>query len=460
MIKGRQYSGESGRSMTELIIVLALMGLLSAITIPMLQYATNKSRANEVIHEGRIVQMESLARQGPVPNEWQPSQYKSDLGLSFFMRRDVNEQDYVKVEGIERDVCRHMLNMQKEGTLVFLTEPDYTAFTECQEGATNTMVFAFDGLGVPSECKSENDCQQAHAVGWYCDQSGHCIECDPELSDVNEQGDGCACKEYLGANSCSDNKGHTWCCGRLFECGEGVNECSEREIECETVADCEEKGKNNHYCDEGQCVECGEWMMLNEEKTACICDATQAVSCDDGTGNVWCCGTSETGEGQICDYENNACKDSDLKCQYEIKVPTDSDMVKTANCSYSVSINGNVGTMTPIQDCLLPDEYCYLAYSQNDCKVDANASTSIVYGNCIKRIQGKDNGRICNFSVPSANTFATETVGCPVDQYCYLKWQSKGCASSNEANANTTGQFYGVCVPRTSNSFSCPYNNN
>ena len=66
MIELTQTRQELGRSMLEMIAVIAIMGLLTIIVIPLIRMATNKAKANEIIHDGRAVQTESLARQGDI----------------------------------------------------------------------------------------------------------------------------------------------------------------------------------------------------------------------------------------------------------------------------------------------------------------------------------------------------------------------------------------------------------
>lgn len=462
MLRLKVRDSEFGRTMMEILTVLVIIGLLTAIMVPVIYRAMAKSKANEIVHDGRIIQMESSARMGDIAPGWQTPRYQSKTGKDFQMMRDIKGQNYVKISGVEKAVCKHMLNLQVSRELVFLTEPDYTAFTEC--GEENTMVMGFEGAVIPAECESEKNCQDKYGAESerYCDGSGQCIACDPEISEVTWEGDGCQCKEGVDGQSCQDDRGHTWCCANGMICGDKMGTCAENPIECQDVEDCVNLGKTNHYCDEqGQCTECGTLSVVNQEGTGCICDATQAVSCDDGNGNTWCCGPDANNNGQICGDEADTCVPSDGKCQYTINVPTASNMVKSTNCSYSVSISGNIGTMTPQKECTLPDEYCYLAYADSDCdpQLTGSINSGIIYGNCIKRNQGKDNGLACQISAPSAAAIATEVKGCSANKYCYLKWKAQGCASSDEATSATTGTFYGVCLPHRLNSVSCPYNN-
>ncbi len=438
---------ESGRSMVEMLTVLVIMGLLTAIMVPMIRRAVAKSKANEIVHDGRIIQMESVARMGEIAPGWQAPQYKSQTGKDFQMMRDIKGQNYVKVSGVEKDVCGYMLNLQRHEELVFLTEPDYTAFTECVEGE-NTIVMSFEGVAIPAECASEKNCQDKYGEesGRYCDGSGRCIACDPEVSEVTWEGDGCQCKEGINGQSCQDDQGHTWCCGRMFDCGAGVNECNERDIECEMATDCEEKGKTNHYCADGQCVECGGLTMLNEAKTACVCDLTQSVSCTDENNNSWCCGN-----GLVCDItQPNGCKTGEGLCEYEL---TTQSQTSFANCSYNFSITNGVSSIQKVQGCPLGD-YCALRYTDSTCNSSSVAAadyTGQLYGVCLRRtVMGS---AACN-AIGNGVTWR-QIQGCSVGQYCALNWADENCVT---ASNDILGSIYGVCVSRTTRSSNaqCP----
>ena len=66
----RKY-GESGRTMLETMAVLAIMGILSAVAVLGLKLALNKSRANAIVHDSRIVFVESMSRQGEIAPVWE-----------------------------------------------------------------------------------------------------------------------------------------------------------------------------------------------------------------------------------------------------------------------------------------------------------------------------------------------------------------------------------------------------
>jgi len=444
-----QTKQELGRSMLEIIAVIAIMGLLTIIVIPLIRMATNKAKANEIIHDGRAVQTESLARQGDIDPGWQAPDYHSETGKAFAMMRDVKGHDYVKVGGVEKGVCQYMLTMQEEGLLTFLTETDFTPFTECvDQEMGNAMVFAFDGLGAPAECETTMDCEKAHnSNGYYCDQDGHCVGCDSELSDVNLEGDGCECKTNIGAHSCSDDKGHTWCCESEKICGDEMNECAT----------------------------CGDLKTANTDGTACICDASVAVTCEgekDGQPYTWCCGPDEEGNGQICGEDMDTCTLSDGKCHYIFSQSLEQPK-KMATCSYRLTFSNEPVTkytecqykvrtrvvngveeayLEVVNNSCQSDEYCYLAYSQSDCGVVASArETENLYGTCLKETVANTT---CRMKISDdAFTLTQESGSCQSDEYCYLAYLQSDC--SVPVTATAQGLLYGTCLKETVANTTC-----
>ena len=197
--------------MLEMMAVLAIMGVLSAVAVLGLRLALNKSKANTIVHDSRIVFVESMTRQGEVITGWEEYQHPLESNKPFWMMRDVSGNNYVKVGEVAQEVCAQMLPLQKEGEMVFKDPDTYEPFTECLdvEGG-NTIMMAFDGLGIPKDCEITKHCEDGGKENAYCDSNGRCVECDPAISTVNEAGDGCACKS--NARICSDEEEHTWRC--------------------------------------------------------------------------------------------------------------------------------------------------------------------------------------------------------------------------------------------------------
>ena len=373
---------EQGRSMVEMLGVLAVVGLLSVIAVAAFRIALNKAKANAIVHDGRMVWMEALANQQPIP-DWTASTMANESGKQFFVKRDLKQNDYIKVESVEEEVCQQILGLQKDGELIVLTET-LRPFTECQE--TSDLIFGFDGVG--------------------------------------------------------------------------------RLIPCETTADCQEEGKEkyNGYCDteEGYCHECGALELLNSDETACVCDTSKAVSCSDGEGNSWCCGDDTGASNLICGGSAGSCVANITgTCNYSFSENTTSKTLchytfsesstnKTL-CHYTYTENGdNTYTLTAETGAGCdPGYYCYIAYQNDGCGGVGHDSTNL-YGLCHKR-----EDLVLDLNCTDTTYTFTENTGCPVNQYCYLKWRNNSC---NTADHGQTGTLYGACIERENNDeVSCPY---
>lgn len=219
-----KHVAESGRSMVEMIGVLSIVGLLSIGSVAGLRIAINKIRANAIIHDGRLVFTENITKNQKIEqNTWVSGTYGTESGKQFWMMQDMKKNNYVKVADVENKICELMLKMQKPGDLAFFRVDNYEPFVLCEEEG-NQMLMAFDGLGRPVECETTAHCQHGdEAYNGYCDNVGHCIACDGEMSQANLAGDGCTC--IGSAHVCSDDGGHTWCCGNNMLCGVMIGQC-------------------------------------------------------------------------------------------------------------------------------------------------------------------------------------------------------------------------------------------
>ena len=199
----------SGRTMLEMMAVLAIMGVLSAVAVLGLRLALNKSKANTIVHDSRIVFVESMTRQGEVITGWEEYQHPLESNKPFWMMRDVSGNNYVKVGEVAQEVCAQMLPLQKEGEMVFKDPDTYEPFTECLdvEGG-NTIMMAFDGLAAPRDCNERIDCGESYQG--KCTADGRCTPCDENLEKWVEATGTCDC-DLETAQDCSDEDAH-WCC--------------------------------------------------------------------------------------------------------------------------------------------------------------------------------------------------------------------------------------------------------
>ena len=442
---------EEGRSMVEMLGVLAVVGLLSVIAVAAFRIALNKAKANAIIHDGRMVWAEALAWQTvPTRNDWIDSQAANESGKSFAVWRDIKDNNYIKVEGVEEEVCEQMLPHQHEGSLLFLTT-SFEDLTACPEGE-NAIVMAFDGVsGKPAECENQKGCQDLYSDAFYCDGDGHCQECDATISVVNETGDGCRCNSNM-ALTCDDGNGNTWCCGQDEYgneriCGDEIGECTESDGTCEYTVNVPTEFTYTTNCSYRVSVPSEFRYTTNCSYNVSVNETTGAVTVSPREDN---CPT-----GQYCylAYTESDCSQEATEIESGILYGT--CILETAadkSCGYDQ--NSQI-TVEPNQDNCPTGQYCYLAYTESDCSQEATEIESgILYGTCILETAAD---KSCAYGSAS-NVTVSESIGCPINKYCYLKWTDSSCSSV--AETVETGTLYGACMGYTStNPDSCPATN-
>ena len=223
---------EQGRSMVEMLGVLAVVGLLSVIAFAAFRIALNKAKANSIIHDARKAWVEAVAWQNvALPTEWTESRYASESGKTFYAKRDAQDNNYVKVEGVEEEICEQILSMQQDHVLEIYTE-DNELFELCRE--INTIVLLFDG---ESKCHKTSDCVAIANENSYCNGVGKCQDCGP-YGQLNVAENACDC-DLNSSVACSDDEGNSWCCGgqddqnRDLICGKTAHTCVPSDDTCQ-----------------------------------------------------------------------------------------------------------------------------------------------------------------------------------------------------------------------------------
>ena len=444
---------EEGRSMVEMLGVLAVVGLLSVIAVAAFRIALNKAKANAIIHDGRMVWAEALAWQTvPTRNDWIDSQAANESGKSFAVWRDIKDNNYIKVEGVEEEVCEQMLPHQHEGSLLFLTT-SFEDLTTCPEGE-NVIVMAFDGVsGKPAECENQKGCQDLYSDAFYCDGDGHCQECDANISVVNAAGDGCRCNSNM-ALTCDDGNGNTWCCGqdeygKERICGDEIGECTESDGTCEynITAPSETKKANCSY-------------EIIQYETAPNCSYRIYQASADGAVTLEEANRC-TGQGEYC-YLAYADQSGANLASDSIGYQNQTYLYGYCKKNYDYTTNRSVYFSLEENEPCDEGEYCALGYADEECgntvadgvgyANNANATPAMIYGACKKPYT-------YSYECEAANGGfnMTETTGCPAAKYCSLQWQSitETCTA---AGNDITGPIYGVCLARDSYNPSCPAN--
>ena len=420
---------ELGRTATEILGVLAIMGLLSIAAVLGYKHAISKICANKIIHDGRIVYTDTLS-QPKLKTDWEKSDILSESGKDFYYYTDFAEHSFVKVLDVEKNTCIALLSMSND-KLHFLTTEN-KPFDMCKD--TNDMIIDYEDNGLITECATSDDCDTNN----YCG-NGQCKECE-DGRELNDSKTGCKCFENEEL-TCSDQKGNEWCCGKDQDgnptiCGTEYEQCIVSNGICSYKATEQEKIS---YSD------CS-YKVTGQQKTS-YSDCSYSVSKSGDVEPVQDCPASQ--------YCYLSFKESDCSVAAHGR---DIDTIIYGVCIQQTSNDGTyckttfeTDSVIPVQDCPNANEYCYLSFKESNCSVAAHGRDidTIIYGVCIQ--QTSNDGTYCK------TTFETDSVipvqDCPASQYCYLKWETEDC--SQEFHGSMFGLIYGRCLSQNRNNAVC-----
>ena len=195
----RRYSGKSaqtqpqtGRSMLEMLGVLAIIGVLSVGAILGFRQAMNRHKANLILNDVSLA-FEELATHettGAV-SRYQVTAFTPESRHTLYAKRDANGNDSVEVAGVVQGVCEILIQYDKTELYAQISDTAGAKLTACADN--QTMVF---GLGIDDsdptpepepECTFDDDC----ADGKEC-KNGKC-ECQKIVNCKTQNAATCAC---------------------------------------------------------------------------------------------------------------------------------------------------------------------------------------------------------------------------------------------------------------------------
>ncbi len=232
-------SAQQGRSMVEILGVLAVMGVLSAGGIYGYSFAMDKYRANDIVYEVNLRANDIWHKYQEMPLP-EPSEDGTDFdefpdmtgtGYPIYMTSHPDVAFKTYVEGVSSRVCKNVVNMNLNGVIqgiqfVQVNGEKYVGSASiCGEDETdNTIVFT-------SFLDSESNADGEGQSGDPCVEDGDCLNlCGTATCDIDKM----TCK-----NSCTGTD--TPFC--LDDGESGI--C----VECITNKDCESKGRS-YICNE------------------------------------------------------------------------------------------------------------------------------------------------------------------------------------------------------------------
>ena len=145
-LKSIAYS-KSGRSMIEMLGVLAIIGVLSIGAIVGFRYAMDKDKANKIMNDVSLVYA-AVETSERTYSDWADIRISSESGLDFKVFKGIST--YVKAVGITGNVCNQLLKMKTDKLTFYTDFPNSDIMVELETCADEqNIVFALDGQSTP-----------------------------------------------------------------------------------------------------------------------------------------------------------------------------------------------------------------------------------------------------------------------------------------------------------------------
>ncbi len=319
-----QNQAQQGRSMVEMLGVLAVIGVISIGGIAGYRMAMNRYQANQIANEINLMRTDAKMKvaQGAEklmlgePYDSGHLNFGSNYAVAFDFA-DIESEDegvteagyYIKISGISADVCKPLvtlLNGMNETVALKVNDKEYNADSStdfCTEESNNALEVDFstdkiisnsgEELEPPEEQGDEPkdpECNEDTCPGGTCNDEGVC-----ECSGENEN--------WTGTDCITCPTGTTW---------------------NDTERDCTCTGANE-YWDGNRCVGCegGNW---NKETKLCECKDGKYWNSGDGK-----CEKNPCDSGTGCPDDNQYCQSGvDNKCEFKC---TNNQITEAASCA-------------------------------------------------------------------------------------------------------------------------------
>ena len=258
---------QSGRSMVEMLGVLAIIGVLSVGGIMGYSYGINKWRANETIKDINLRAIDLLTQlsQGKTPNlstEWGDT---GTVGYPITLNSDYAPFEYfIKVENVPFEVCEMIAQTMPQEVDIWINNATDDAENTCNKSQENSMDFFYKGFNPTGEIPTDD----------ICNSDANCTEC-----------------QYCKAGYCVNLADNTACANG--HCERGVcftNQQVPVTSSCSANTDCGDEGCAT--CTDGACAFSNGATCTKDEQTGfCyygVCDINRCSTNDDCPTGQYC----------------------------------------------------------------------------------------------------------------------------------------------------------------------------
>ena len=307
---------QSGRSMIEMLGVLAIIGVLSLGGVAVFNAAMNRQTANNLTYDVMLM-AESTVSLGPQEQMSFDASTKYDQMSSVLVGGVAN----VIVNDVDKEICDILISKGGNGVFVLENQADGTPLADCDDEGTD-IVFAFRDGYLPDAGVCNPTCDPGH----ICSNRQCCPTRIPEYACSIEPTEACAsvtppskrdgapCGES-GDGFCQNGDCVEWDCSGNWT-GRNCDICDVNNLNCgdakyvdseHCLCVCENEGYTGYYCSYSCPTATGSVFGLS--KSACeACTANDGVQRFWKNGNCYGCGypsgLSYTSEVEAAECEN------------------------------------------------------------------------------------------------------------------------------------------------------------
>ena len=184
----------NGRSMIEMLGVLALMAILSLVGVYMLQRSMLVHRTNQLVEDMRLAGMVVLdglyddltTQEMSIKGHFEQ---QTPYEFAAAMESDTLNTFYVIAKGVPFDVCIEVKNRKPQWAEQIVANDEQDT---CIEGENNDMGFFFndelvelmDACSIDAECGECGKCENRRCHYGFKNKSGQCKSCDDSASAI------------------------------------------------------------------------------------------------------------------------------------------------------------------------------------------------------------------------------------------------------------------------------------
>ena len=434
----RRWGKQKGRTLLEMLGVLAIVGILSIAALVGFTYAMNKHRANETIYDvmlrGTNVPMvdENYASK-PAGHEFTFPDLPAGTYYPMTTKKDSGSSYYVEATGVTYRVCELILKMNP-------TDIDRIMVGDTAYAGDSDICGTTDGLAMKF-CFGED--------GTICNGSG------------GTSGSG------SGSGSGTEDPCDGIDCGLHGVCNNGVCDCTNgyAGVHCEMPPACttDEECTDGEVCTDYECVcppldiptECQEITSVEDgcdqltnlpDGTVCSTGVCLEGSCCNPEDSQECCEAS----GKTWQEETQTCC-GEAACVYRYTNPVGA-VIATCQVTGYVNPTTMYETIPDLNVSACPSgQYCRVAWTSEDCSGSLGSTgASTMYGVCEKMTS---NGGSCKQNVHLTDSYLKEETGCSSGMYCKLISSSEDLSSGLDMTGSDP--MYGICLLTTGSDRTC-----